>query len=121
MRCEDNINFHLSFDKIRKNDCWSDISHSISFSKIFPKPFKPEFIIKIVIHYKPQITVRILKCQIFLQPASRQPASSFQLAASKPALASRQPVAILPSASHQPARTTLAIYIRVCLNMFVSG
>ena len=49
MRCEDNINFYLSLYKFRKNDCRSDISHSLSFSKIFLNPYKPEFTIKIVI------------------------------------------------------------------------
>ena len=81
---EDNINLYLSFDKFRKNDCWSDISHSRSFSKIFLNPFKPEFIIKIVIHYKPQVTVRILNCQIFSKRVS-QPPSSRHPAVSQPA------------------------------------
>ena len=70
MRCEENINFYLSFDKFKKNDCRGDISHNLSFSKISPSPFKLEFTIKIFIHYTPQITVTILNCQIFLMPAS---------------------------------------------------
>ena len=60
MRWEDNNNVYFPFDKFRKNDYRSDISHSLSYSKIFPSHFKPEFTIKIVIHHKPQITVTIL-------------------------------------------------------------
>ena len=120
MTCEDKINFYCPFDEFRKNDCRSDISHSLSFSQIFPSPFKPEFTIKIVIQYKPQITVTILNCQIVLKAAS-QPPVSLQLAARQPA--SCQPAASQPPASRHPAvilppailKKTLAIYIGVYL------
>ena len=89
------IDLYLSFDKFRKNDYRSDTSHSLSFSNIFPNPFKPEFTIKIVTHYKPAS-----RHPASLQPASLQSAS--QQDASQPP-ASRQPAASQPPACRQPA------------------
>ena len=94
MRCEDNINFYLSFEKLRKNDCWSDISHSLSFSKIFSSPFKPDFTIKIAIQVAANNNHNHKLINMF--KTSQLPAS-LQLAVSQ--LASRQPAASQPPAS----------------------
>ena len=107
MRCEDNSNFYLSFDKFRKNNLpqWYSLivfrlsRYSLTFSSLnLPlnrHPLQAENYC-----HNPKLP-NIVK--------AIQPPASLQLAV-------RQPASCQPAAS-KLARTTLAIYISVWLNL----
>ena len=129
MRCEDIINCYLSFDKFRKNDCWIDISHSLSFSKIFPTlsslnlPSKSSSTIQAANDcHNPKLPniFKVSQLAASQPPVSREPASqtvsSQPPASGHPAisqLSASQPVSRQLAAIQSSVRTTLTIYISV--------